>query len=145
MKENFYPLTAPQKSIYATEQYFSNTAINTICGYTFITDVVNFDVLQKAIYEMVKSNDAMRFRLAEDGNSVSQFVRSFEPFPIALVDLASKEDLEKKALEMANTPFIQTSQYLFQFLFFRLPDGSGGFIVNVHHFIRGLLVFGVNC
>ena len=105
MKENFYPLTAPQKSIYVTEQYFANTAINTICGYTFITDVVNFEMLQKAILEMVKSNDAMRLKLVEDKDSVLQYVSDFAPFSMPMVELATKEDLEKKALEMANIPF----------------------------------------
>lgn len=145
MKENFYPLTAPQKSIYVTEQYFANTAINTICGYTFITDVVNFEMLQKAILEMVKSNDAMRLKLVEDKDSVLQYVSDFAPFSMPMVELATKEDLEKKALEMANIPFFQDGENLFQFLLFKLPNGSGGFIVNVHHLIRRFLVFRVNC
>lgn len=141
MKENLYSLTAPQRSIYLTEQYFSNTAINTICGYTFITEAVDFEMLEKAIHEMVKCNDGMRLQLASD----KQFVADFKPFPIAMVELASKEDIEKKALEMANTPFIQSSESLFQFIFFKLPNGSGGFIVNVHHLIRRFLVFRFNC
>ena len=48
MKQELYELTNPQKPILLTEQYFTDTAVNTICGYTFITDTVNLEVLKKA-------------------------------------------------------------------------------------------------
>lgn len=136
MKQEFYELTNPQKPIWLTEQYFTNTAINTICGYTFITDVVDFEVLKKAIYEMVRSNDGMRLKIDIQNNTPLQYVSNFEPFSIPTIELASKEDLEKKVLEVSNTPFIQSSEFLFQFILFKLPNGSGGFIISVHHLIR---------
>ena len=43
MKQNLYELTNPQKPIWLTEQYFTNTSVNTICGYTFITDYLPFN------------------------------------------------------------------------------------------------------
>ena len=52
------------------------------------------------------------------------------------MELSTKEDIEEKALEMASTPFMQSNEFLFQFLLFKLPDETGGFIVNVHHLIR---------
>ncbi len=135
MKQELYELTNPQKPILLTEQYFTDTAVNTICGYTFITDTVNLEVLKKAIYEMVKSNDGMRLKINSKSNNVLQYVSDFEPFYIPTVELQTKEDIEKKALEMASTPFMQSNEFLFQFLLFKLPDNSGGFIVNVHHLI----------
>lgn len=136
MNQEFYELTNPQKPIWLTEQYFANTAVNTICGYTFITDMVDFEVLKKAIYEMVKSNDGMRLQIDIQNNTPLQYVCDFEPFSIPTIELASKEDLEKKALEVASTPFMQANEALFQFILFKLPDGSGGFIISVHHLIR---------
>lgn len=136
MKQNLYELTNPQKPIWLTEQYFTNTSVNTICGYTFITDVVNLEILRKAIYEMVKSNDGMRLKINSKNDSALQYVSDFEPFYIPTVELSTKEDIEKKALEMASTPFMQSNEFLFQFLLFKLPDETGGFIVNVHHLIR---------
>lgn len=136
MKQEFYGLTNPQKPIWLTEQYFTGTAVNTICGYTFITDVVHFDILKKAIYEMVKSNDGMRLKIEIKNNVPSQYVSEFEPFYIPTVELASKEELEQKSLEVANTSLFQVNETLFQFILFKLPDGSGGFIISVHHLIR---------
>lgn len=135
MKQELYELTNPQKPIWLTEQYFTDTAVNTICGYTFITDTVNLEVLKKAIYEMVKSNDGMRLKINSKSDTALQYVSDFEPFYIPTVELSTKEDIEKKALEMASTPFMQPNEFLFQFLLFKLPDSSGGFIVNVHHLI----------
>lgn len=135
MKQELYELTNPQKPIWLTEQYFTDTAVNTICGYTFITDTVNLEVLKKAIYEMVKSNDGMRLKINSKSDTALQYVSDFEPFYIPTVELQTKEDIEKKALEMASTPFMQPNEFLFQFLLFKLPDSSGGFIVNVHHLI----------
>lgn len=135
MKQELYELTNPQKPIWLTEQYFTDTAVNTICGYTFITDTVNLEVLKKAIYEMIKSNDGMRLKINSKNDNVLQYVSDFEPFYIPTVELHTKEDIEKKALEMASIPFIQSNEFLFQFLLFKLPNNSGGFIVNVHHLI----------
>lgn len=135
MKQELYELTNPQKPIWLTEQYFTNTAVSTICGYTFITDTVNLEVLKKAIYEMVKSNDGMRLKINSKNDTTLQYVSDFESFDIPTVELQAKEDIEKKALEMANTPFMQPNEFLFQFLLFKLSNGSGGFIVNVHHLI----------
>jgi hypothetical protein len=136
MKQEFYELTNPQKPIWLTEQYFTDTAVNTICGYTFITDMVDFEVLKKAIYEMVKSNDGMRLKIKIKNNIPSQYISDFEPFYIPTIELSSKEELEKKALEVANTPLFQVDETLFQFILFKLPDDSGGFIISVHHLIR---------
>ena len=52
-----YSLTNPQKSIWFTEKFYSGTAINNISGYTYISEKVNFDILKRAINEVIKTND----------------------------------------------------------------------------------------
>ena len=135
MGKKLYNLTNPQKSIWLTEKYYRGTSINTICGYVFISDVTNLEVLKKAINEMVKANDGMRLKIQEDGPYCVQYVEEYKPFDIDIVELQFESQIEEKALEMANTPFFDTNDLLFQFLLFKLPNGSGGFIVNVHHLI----------
>ena len=53
MKEKFYDLTNPQKSIWYTEQFFQGSCVNNLCGTVAIDQVVNFDILKKAIYKFV--------------------------------------------------------------------------------------------
>ena len=135
MEKKEYQLSNPQKSILVTEQYYQGTSINTICGYVYISDTVDFDMLQKAINEMVKTNDGMKLRIKTKDDSCVQYLEEYKSFEINTIALSSVKELEAKALEIANTPLMKENEPLFQFVLFKLPNGSGGFIVNVHHLI----------
>ena len=135
MEKKEYQLSNPQKSILETEQYYQGTSINTICGYVYISDTVDFDMLQKAINEMVKTNDGMKLRIKTKDDSCVQYLEEYKSFEINTIALSSVKELEAKALEIANTPLMKENEPLFQFVLFKLPNGSGGFIVNVHHLI----------
>lgn len=137
IEKKLHSLTNPQKSIYLTEKYYSGTAVNTICGYVFISQTsTNLEILKNAINEVVKNNDGMRLRLEENDTSCVQYIEKYLPFDIDILNFSCKEDIETTALKMANTSFKLTNSPLFHFILFKLPDGSGGFIVNVHHLIR---------
>jgi len=128
-------LTNPENSIWLTEKFFKGTSVNNICGYVYIKDEVNFDVLKKSINELVKTNDSMRFKFKEENGTCIQYENNYEDFDIETFDFSSENDIEKKALEMANVPFDFENSFLFKFILFKLPNNSGGFIVNVHHII----------
>ena len=49
MEKKFYELTAPQKSIWLTEQYYKNTNINNICGTLFFKEKIDLDILERAL------------------------------------------------------------------------------------------------
>ena len=49
MERKYYDLTNPQQSIWLTEQFYKDTAINHICGTVLLHEVVDFDLLKKAI------------------------------------------------------------------------------------------------
>ena len=59
MKEKFYDLTNPQKSIWYTEQFFQGSCVNNLCGTVAIDQVVNFDILKKAIYKFVVNSKVL--------------------------------------------------------------------------------------
>ena len=137
-----YDLSCPQNSIYLTEKFYNGTSVNNICGYVHISDNVDFDVLRKAINLLVKTNDGMRLKIIEENGSCKQYVSSFQEFSINTLELFPEKDtkdykelIEKKALEFANIPIDINNNLLFKFILFKLPNGSGGFIVNVHHLI----------
>ena len=130
-----YSLTNPQNSIWLTEKFHNGTSVNNICGYVYISDPVDFSALKKAINELIKTNDSMRLKFKEENNSCIQYLSEYKSFDIDIIELFSEEDIEKKALEFAKIPFEIENNLLFKFILFRLPNGSGGFIVNVHHII----------
>ena len=77
-----YLLTNPQKSIWLTEKVYSGTSINNISGYTYIDEDIEFDVLKKAINEVIKLNDSMRIKIEENKDSCSQYFSEYLPFDI---------------------------------------------------------------
>ena len=128
-------LTNPQNSIWLTEKYYKGTSVNNICGYVYIKDEVNFEILKKAINELVKTNDSMRFKFKEENGICIQYENDYKEFDIDIFNLTSETDLEKEALKMANEPFDFENSLVFKFILFKLPNNSGGFVVNVHHII----------
>lgn len=138
-----YSLTNPQNSIWLTEKFYTETAVNNICGYVYISNPVNFDFLEKAINQLVKTNDSMRLKLKEENNSCIQYLDSYQEFKIDIIELSSQKDIELKAEEFASIPFKILNNFLFKFVLFKLPDQSGGFIINVHHIISDSWTLGL--
>ena len=61
MKKDVYELTNPQKSIYLTEQYYSGTTINNICGTSIINSTLDFELLKTAINIVIKNKIGLSF------------------------------------------------------------------------------------
>ena len=64
-KKTVYPLTNPQKNIWDTELFFSNSNLNNICGCIFIEDKIDTTALEKAIQLYVEKNDPLRIKIQE--------------------------------------------------------------------------------
>ena len=88
-----YLLTNPQKSIWLTEKVYSGTSINNISGYTYIDEDIQFDVLKKAINEVINLNDSMRIKIEENKDSCSQYFSEYLPFDIDIFELSSMQDI----------------------------------------------------
>jgi surfactin family lipopeptide synthetase B len=128
-------LTNPQNSIWLTEKFYSGTSINNISVYNYIAEPVNFNILSKAINEVVKLNDAMRIKVKEKNNSCIQYISEYVPFTIETIELTNEEEIKSTALQLAKIPFNIENNLLFKFTFFKLPNKNGGFFLCVHHII----------
>lgn len=130
-----YDLTAPQKSIWLTEQFGSNTSLNNIGGYVFIHDTVCFEALEKAIKLYVKRNTALNLRIKLTDGTPKQYLSDFEDFKIDIVELKDMQEVEAFNQKITNTPFEFFDSALYRFVMFKLPDGTGGFNPTLHHII----------
>ena len=102
MEKSVYDLTSPQKSIFLTEKYYTNTNINNICGTAIINNKLNFDLLEKAINIVIKNNDSFRIRFVKQENNLKQYVEEYNFVPIETVNLDSINEvsnLENKLLK----------------------------------------------
>ena len=77
--KELFELTNPQKNIWNTELFFSNTNVNNVCVSGIINEVVNFDILKKAINILVKKNDSFRINLLISKNIPMQTFSAFVP------------------------------------------------------------------
>ena len=106
MGKKVYELTTPQKSIWHTENYYSGTNINNVCGVLAINEPVNFDILNKSIQLFIKNNDIYHTKFITQNDTVVQYVDDYIPTDIELLELSSEDELAQIAQKMANTPFI---------------------------------------
>ena len=136
MQKEFYDLTNPQKSIWLTEQFYQGSCVNNLCGTVAISQVVDFDMLKKAIYQFVKDNDSFRLKLIfDEKGEIKQEITDFEPFNIELVDVKDEKELVSLENEMVDIPFSILNSNLHHFKMYRLPSGKGGFVLVAHHLI----------
>ena len=73
MNRELYDLTNPQKNILATELYYNNTSINNVGGTVYLKAKLHFDILQKAVANVLKNNDNFHTRITKEKNEVKQY------------------------------------------------------------------------
>ena len=133
--KELFELTNPQKNIWNTELFFSNTNVNNVCVSGIINEVVNFDILKKAINILVEKNDSFRINLLILKNIPMQTFSAFVPFDIDIINVNSKSEFTFIEQSMVNEKFTLINSNLFKFKLAKFPDGKGGIILNVHHII----------
>ena len=136
MEQNkMYELTAPQKSIWLTEQYFENTSINNICGSVLIKQDVDLNILNKAINVFVENNDSFKLRFHQNGANLLQYFTNDEEINFERLYIKEENEIEIFAKKIVAIKFNLFDSRVFDFKLFKLSSGFGGFIVNVHHII----------
>lgn len=141
--KELFELTNPQKNILNTEIYFSDTNVNNLCVSAILNEVVNFDVLKKAINILVQKNDSFRIQLCVVRNKTKQTFCAFEPFDIEVIDANSDTDFASIERETVKEKFKLLNSNLFKFKLVKFSDGRGGIILNVHHIIADSWSLGI--
>lgn len=135
MGENYYNLTAPQKSIWLTEQYYKNTNINNVCGTFYSNECLNFETLKKALNIFLQNNDSFKIKLHFTEDKVSQYFSELNNIDFPIVDIKTKEEQTSLEEKLASKVFSMLDSLLFEIVLFRYPDNHGGFVINSHHII----------
>lgn len=130
-----YNLTDSQQSIYITEQLYKDTPIANISATLKIKGKVNFEVLEKAIKEIIKENDIFDIRIEIKEGIPTQIFKKTKIKTFELIELENEEELEKIIQRLVNIPFIYDFNELYKVLIFKFPDGSGGCNIIHSHLI----------
>ena len=135
MKRKYYNLTAPQRSIWLTEQYYPNTNVNNVCGTFCSSEVLDFELLKTALNIFIKNNDSFKIKLDIIDGEVKQYFSNIEKIDFKIVNIKNKEEQTALENKIASKIFTMLNSLLFEIILFRYPDGHGGFVVSSHHII----------
>ena len=128
-------LTNSQKSIWVTEQYYSGSSINNICGYVIIEEQVDFDKLEKAIQIVCQKHDNFWLRLKTDDGEIKQELSERKKIQIDSINVESSKELEQEISKISRTPFKLENSELYKFYIIKFNNGKGGVMLKVHHLI----------
>ena len=78
MEKQLLDLTAPQKSIWLTEQFYSNTNINNICATVKANQLLDLNILNKAINLVVQNSDNFKIHFTEENGELKQYFENIE-------------------------------------------------------------------
>lgn len=135
MKKDVYELTNPQKSIWMTEQFYSDTNINNIVGYLKINKNADFSAIEKAFNYFVMKNDSFKTKIVLEDSSPRQFFDDFVYEDIEIIDLKDETQLLEfeASFPMQQVPIF--NHFLFLTKLLRFPNGSGILVLTAHHLI----------
>ena len=145
MNRKMYDLTAPQKSIWLTEQYFTNSNINNICGTAIVSKLLDFDLLKKAINNVIEMNDIFNLHFIEDNGNLKQYFEKLESKPIEIIELDSKDDISALEQKLLSKVY-NINEDLYDFKIFRVNNAEiCGYMLNIHHIKSDAFTLGLCC
>ncbi|WP_232276735.1 non-ribosomal peptide synthetase [Paenibacillus sp. 481] len=135
---NLYPLTHPQKRIWYVENMYPDTSIYNIGGFVKINGPVDFSLLEEAINEFIRQNDAIRIRIMNQDGTVQQAVTEYSRKTLPYIDLAASESnvgLEDWVSGEFAKPLPLDGEFLYDFALVKVSDTESAYLTKVHHII----------
>ncbi|ANY69398.1 non-ribosomal peptide synthetase [Paenibacillus sp. BIHB 4019] len=143
MKRFYYPLTHAQKRIWYTEQFYPGTSMANLSGFLKLRSHEGMDNtrLINVIQQVVRSNDALRLRIAGSGSSgeePKQYIAEYAPFELETADFSEAGDMEAIMAwgqAEARTPMPLYDSPLFYFRLFKISSREIWLFSKIHHII----------
>ena len=133
--KEIYELTNPQKSIWATEQFFTGTDVNNIAATLTIKENVDLEILNKAINIFLQNNKSFSLKFKMQEGKLMQYFTKMTEINFQRLHLKDKKELKETAIELSKEKFDIEEENLFRYKLFKLDNGYGGFIIIAHHII----------
>lgn len=125
-------LTKPQKLIYDMEK-FAGSAISVICGSMLVNSTKDLYEIKKAVNEIYRLNDALRIRISETDDEISQTVCDYTEQEIPVLCFKNKAELDSYAEKYAKIP-LDFYGNLCEISVVTLPE-QYGLLIKLHHII----------
>ena len=124
-------LTAPQKNVVETDNFFKNTSISNIGGYAIFDNEVNFELMIVAINKLIENADGLRIRLGEENGETVQYIKEYSYQKVEVLEV--ENDILLESNKWMETPFdLNGELYDFKLLKYK---GRHGIFIKLHHVI----------
>ena len=127
-----FNLSSPQKNVVETDQFFKNTSISNIGGYSIFYTKVDFNLMAKGINKLIENADGLRIRLKEENGEIKQFITDYEYEEIEIIDLKIEDALNKSDSWMQEPFDLHGKLYEFKLLNY---GEKQGIFIKLHHAI----------
>ncbi len=135
MEKELYCITDAQKTIWNTEKFYKDNPIVNISGTCTINCKVNFELLEKAINQVVMNNDALRTKITIKNGEPVQYFEDYNKFKVKTYNVLNEKDLEQLIKKNLNKPLSYKEDSMVKFIMFKFPDGTGGVNIVINHMI----------
>ena len=93
---------------------------------------------------VIKENDSFLTKFSKKDTTLIQSIKEYKFHPIKLVKLNSKDEIELMENELMQRVFdLEGEPY--EWRMFKLPDGTGGYALNIHHILADGWGLGLIC
>ena len=135
LEKKIYDLTNPQKSIWVTEQFYTGSSINNICGTAVINEEVDFTLLEKAVLFVLNQNDIFKIKFSIENGKIQQYISDNINSNIIYYSVNNYEELDKIRKDIVSTPLNLLDSHTYNFYIFKLSNNHGAFMLNIHHIL----------
>jgi amino acid adenylation domain-containing protein len=131
-----YPLSHAQRRIYYTGKIFPDTACNNVCFTVRYREILDKQLLEKAINYTIRGNDALRLRILEMDfqDEPLQYISVFKSYHLQEVNLKDSQ-LEQWLETESMKPFQSLDRDLFYFAYLKFNENESGFYMKMHHLV----------
>ena len=141
--KELFELTNPQKSIWYTEQFYSETTVNNICTSGTVYGKINENLLKQAVKNVVKQNDSFRIRVVLENNIAKQYIADYKDFNIDVEYINDESEIERVEKEEVKYKFDVIDSDLFKFKLAISEDNFACIFLTVNHLIADSWALGL--
>jgi amino acid adenylation domain-containing protein len=131
-----YPLSHAQRRIYYPGKIFPDTACNNACFSVRYREILDKQLLEKAINYTIRENNALRLRILEMDfqDEPLQYIADFKWLQLQEIDLRGSQ-LEQWLGTDSSKPFPSLNGDLFYFVYLTFNENETGFYMKMHHLV----------
>ena len=124
MDSKYFPLSSRQLDIYFDQIAYPDTPVYNIGGFLIMYGEVDFNLLEKAIQQLVAESDAFRLLFAMQNNEPVQFINNKIKGLLSFIDYSNSHKSNELTQTYLNQQFsiafdISSAKPLWQFVLFK--------------------------